>query len=54
MKKKQPQITPNSSSSPLHVWAERRSEPEWDRVVQVLVATVMRRTEEEDAKEDRE
>jgi hypothetical protein len=54
MKNQHPSHTPVTSSAPLRVWAERRSDPDWDRYIAALVALAMRRVEEEDAKEDRE
>jgi hypothetical protein len=53
-KKPTPKPTPVTSSAQLRVWADRRSDPDWDRYVAALVALAMRRVEEEDAKEDRE
>jgi hypothetical protein len=33
---------------PLHVWADKRDEPDWDRYIAELVEMAMERVEEDD------
>jgi hypothetical protein len=54
MKKASITSSQQSGRPPLRVWAERRTEPDWDRFIAALVALAMQHVDADEAKEARE
>lgn len=47
MSKQQQNNTPSADDAPVTMWAERRNEPDWDKLVTVVIAMALAEVEEE-------
>jgi len=50
---KQQNNTPPADDAPVTMWAERRDEPDWDKLVTVVIAMALAEAEEEREGSDR-
>lgn len=51
---KQQNNTPSTDDAPVTMWAEHRDEPDWDKLVAVVIAMALAEAEEERERQNRD